>query len=266
MRILLYGALLSTVALPQEGCDLRLFSDATPEQIQEKAQAGLKPYFPQITVAVDRSQQMLVSYTCTDLGKPLIEMMPKVLDEKREVQQLKSYRSFAQLQSFALGFERQVLYLDLASGRYFIVNADALPGYVGGYQQSCKRQAVPAATNPSSVPSTPPNTGNNPSPNNRANLGQPIGVVTPPKVIQRVDPQYSEAARSAGCEGTSVLDVVVKKDGTVDVLGVVQSAGCADLDDIAVKTVKQWRFTPGMRNGSPVDVRMNMRVNFNIRR
>src|SRR5215471_3449204 len=195
MRILLYGALLSTVALPQ-GCDLRLFSDATPEQIQQKAQAELKPYFPQMSVAIDKRQQMLVGYTCTDLGKPILEMMPKVLDEKPEVQQLKTYRSFAQLQSFALGFEQQVLYLDLESGRYFIVSGDAVPGYVAGYQQSCK-QAVRSTTTNTPVPPTTPNV---PSPdNNRVNLGDPIGVpirtATPPSVLKRVEPQYTEAAR-----------------------------------------------------------------------
>ena len=178
----------------------------TPEQIQQKAQAGLKPYFPQVTVAVDKRQQMLVGYTCTDLGKPLLEMMPKVLDEKPEVQQLKTYRSFAQLQSFALGFEQQVLYLDLASGRYFIVTAESLPGYVAGYQQNCN--AVRSTTTP--------NTAGNPSPDNRVNLGEPIGGpvpvggrgLTPPSVLTRVEPQYTEAARRARCQGTSVLNVV----------------------------------------------------------
>jgi TonB family protein len=260
MRILLYGALLSTV-LPQ-GCDLRLFSDATPEQIQQKAQAGLKPYFPQVTVAVDKRQQMLVGYTCTDLGKPLLEMMPKVLDEKPEVQQLKTYRSFAQLQSFALGFEQQVLYLDLASGRYFIVTAESLPGYVAGYQQNCN--AVRSTTTP--------NTAGNPSPDNRVNLGEPIGGpvpvggrgVTPPSVLTRVEPQYTEAARRARCQGTSVLNVVIKKDGTVDVLGIVRSSQCADLDESAIQTLKQWRFTPGMRDGIAVDVSMKIEVNFNL--
>src|SRR5262249_31337356 len=240
MRILLYGALLSTVALPQ-GCDLRLFYDAAPEQIQQKAQAGLKPYFPQVTVAIDKRQQMLVGYTCTDLGRTLIEMMPKVLDEKPEVQQLKTFRSFAQLQSFALGFEQHVLYLDLASGRYFIVSADSLPGYVAGYQESCKRQAGSTTTN-TPVPPTTPNTAGNPSTNNRVNLGEPIGGpvavdrgVTPPSVLTRVEPQYTEAARRARCQGTSVLDVVVKKDGTPDVLGIVRSAQCAAFDDTPIQ-------------------------------
>src|SRR5262249_7688606 len=258
MRILLYGALLSTVALPQ-GCDLRLFYDAAPEQIQQKAQAGLKPYFPQVTVAIDKRQQMLIGYTCTDLGRPLLEMMPKILDEKPEVQQLKTYHSFAQLRSFALGFEQQVLYLDLASGRYFIVSADSLPGYVAGYQESCKRQAGSTTTN-TPVPPTTPNTAGNPTTNNRVNLGEPIGGpfrvgsgVTPPSVLSRVEPQYTEEARRARCEGTVVLEVIIKRDGTVNVLRVVRGLGFG-LDESAVQALKQWQFKPGMRDGIPVDV------------
>ena len=65
-------------------------------------------------------------------------------------------------------------------------------------------------------------------------------------------------------KGTSVLNVVIKKDGTVDVLGIVRSSQCADLDESAIQTLKQWRFTPGMRDGIPVDVSMKIEVNFNL--
>ena len=156
MRILLYGALLSTV-LPQ-GCDLRQFFGATPEQVQLKAHAALKPYFPDVAVAVDKRQQMLIGYTCTNLGRPFLEMMPKVLDEKPELRQLKAYHSFAHLRSFALGFEQQVLYLDLTTGRYLIVSAQYLPGYVAGYQQSCNKQAVASSFQLAPVPQTNPDT------------------------------------------------------------------------------------------------------------
>ena len=109
-----------------------------------------------------------------------------------------------------------------------------------------------------------------PSPDNRVNLGDPVGVpirtATPPSVLKRVEPQYTEAARRARCQGTSVLDVVIKKDGTPDVLGIVRSAECADLDDSAIETLKQWRFKPGTRDGHPVDVRIKIEVNFNLGR
>jgi TonB family protein len=37
------------------------------------------------------------------------------------------------------------------------------------------------------------------------------------------------------------------------------------LDENAIQALKQWRFRPGMRNGVPVDVALNIEVNFNLR-
>jgi TonB family protein len=90
------------------------------------------------------------------------------------------------------------------------------------------------------------------------------GGVTPPTVLSRVEPQYSEEARKARYQGTVVLEAIVKRDGTVDILRVVRSLGFG-LDENAIQALKQWRFKPGMRNGIPVDVALNIEVNFNLR-
>jgi protein TonB len=90
------------------------------------------------------------------------------------------------------------------------------------------------------------------------------GGVTPPTILSRVEPQYSEEARKARYQGTVVLEAIVKRDGTVDILRVVRSLGFG-LDENAIQALKQWRFKPGMRNGIPVDVALNIEVNFNLR-
>src|SRR5438552_14810215 len=90
------------------------------------------------------------------------------------------------------------------------------------------------------------------------------GGVTPPSVIQRIEPQYSEEARKARYQGTVVLEAIVRKDGTCDILRIVRSLGFG-LDENAIQALKQWRFRPGMRNGVPVDVALNIEVNFNLR-
>jgi TonB family protein len=90
------------------------------------------------------------------------------------------------------------------------------------------------------------------------------GGVTPPTVVQRVEPQYSEEARKARYQGTVVLEAIVRKDGTCDILRIVRSLGFG-LDENAIQALKQWRFRPGMRNGVPVDVALNIEVNFNLR-
>src|SRR5439155_407114 len=73
------------------------------------------------------------------------------------------------------------------------------------------------------------------------------GGVTPPTVLQRVEPQYSEEARKARYQGTVVLEAIVRKDGTVDIMRIVRSLGFG-LDENAIQALKQWRFRPGMRN------------------
>jgi TonB family protein len=90
------------------------------------------------------------------------------------------------------------------------------------------------------------------------------GGVTPPTVVQRVEPQYSEEARKARYQGTVVLEAIVRKDGSCDIIRVVRSLGFG-LDENAMQALRQWRFRPGLRNGVPVDVSLNIEVNFNLR-
>jgi TonB family protein len=87
--------------------------------------------------------------------------------------------------------------------------------------------------------------------------------VSPPSVLSRVNPEYSDEARAARYQGTVVLEIIVRKDGTVDVVRVVRTLGLG-LDEQAIKAVKQWRFKPGMRDGQPVDVTLNIEVSFNL--
>jgi periplasmic protein TonB len=90
------------------------------------------------------------------------------------------------------------------------------------------------------------------------------GGVTAPVVIYRIDPEYSEEARKVRHEGTVVLEAVVRRDGKVDVVHLVRSLGFG-LDQNAIDALKRWRFRPGTKNGTPVDVTLNVEVRFNIR-
>jgi TonB family protein len=85
--------------------------------------------------------------------------------------------------------------------------------------------------------------------------------VRPPTVINRVEPKYTDQAREAHLSGTVVLEAIVRADGSVDVLRVVRSLGMG-LDESAIDALKQWKFRPGMRDDKPVDVALNIEVNF----
>jgi TonB family protein len=90
------------------------------------------------------------------------------------------------------------------------------------------------------------------------------GGITNPSVIYRVEPQYSEDARKARYQGTVTLEAIVHKDGTVEIVRVVRPVGYG-LDENAQRALRQWKFKPAMKNGQPVDVVLNVEVNFNLR-
>src|SRR5581483_1658171 len=75
------------------------------------------------------------------------------------------------------------------------------------------------------------------------------GGVMQPKLIYRVDPEYSEEARRAHFEGVVILEAIVRSDGEVDLVRVTRSLGFG-LDQNAVDAVKKWRFRPATKNGS----------------
>ena len=62
----------------------------------------------------------------------------------------------------------------------------------------------------------------------------PSPNISPPKVIHKVDPQYSKEALDAGLEGTVVLSVVISADGRALDIHVVRSLG-KGLDQKAIE-------------------------------
>jgi TonB family protein len=90
------------------------------------------------------------------------------------------------------------------------------------------------------------------------------GGVSAPTVIYKVEPQYSEEARKARYQGTVVLEAIVQKDGSVQIVRVVRSLGFG-LDEKAIEALRQWKFNPAKQNGVAVPVALNIEVNFNLR-
>jgi len=88
--------------------------------------------------------------------------------------------------------------------------------------------------------------------------------VTPPTVIFRVEPEYTQEARAANYQGTVVARVTIHKDGTLTVDEVVRELDYG-LTQRAIEALEQWKFKPGMRNGEPVAVSLTVEVNFNLK-
>lgn len=81
--------------------------------------------------------------------------------------------------------------------------------------------------------------------------------VTPPRVMQ-TSPLPLHAGRASG---SVVLDVVLLQNGSPKIVRILRSLS-PQADEIAVRHFEQWRFTPAMKRGVPVKVRMNAEVRF----
>ncbi len=93
---------------------------------------------------------------------------------------------------------------------------------------------------------------------------QPGAGISPPTVIREVRPTYTDEARRRAIEGDVVLEIVVRRDGTVGNVNVLRSLG-AGLEQRAIEAVRQWRFGPAKRQGTPVDVVVEVSVEFKLR-
>ncbi len=72
----------------------------------------------------------------------------------------------------------------------------------------------------------------------------------PPRVISRVEPEYSAEARRAGVNTTLMMSLLVDEEGVPRDIKVVRGAGFG-LDEMAVRAIETWRFEPGTKEGKP---------------
>jgi protein TonB len=89
------------------------------------------------------------------------------------------------------------------------------------------------------------------------------GGVSPPKILHKVEPEYSEEARKAKWQGMVVLQIVVDEKGHPQELKVLKALGLG-LDQKAIEAVEKWTFAPGMKDGKPVPVIATIEVNFRL--
>jgi TonB family protein len=92
----------------------------------------------------------------------------------------------------------------------------------------------------------------------------PGNGIDAPTLVREVKPTYTDEARRREVEGNVLLEVVVRRDGTVSNLRVTRSLG-SGLDERAIEAVRQWKFNPARRRGTPVDVVVEIAVEFKLR-
>lgn len=91
------------------------------------------------------------------------------------------------------------------------------------------------------------------------------GVISP-RLIREVKPNYTGDAMRAKIQGIVTMEAVVNPDGSVGQVQITRSLDSTfGLDQEAIRTVKQWRFAPGTRQGIPVPVLVEIEMTFTLR-
>lgn len=91
------------------------------------------------------------------------------------------------------------------------------------------------------------------------------GVVSP-RLVREVKPNYTGEAMRAKIQGEVWMEAVVLADGSVGQVEITRSLDSTfGLDEEAIRTVKQWRFAPGTRQGKPVAVLVEVQMTFTLR-
>jgi TonB family protein len=85
--------------------------------------------------------------------------------------------------------------------------------------------------------------------------------VTAPRLLHKVEPEFSPLARADQIQGTVVLQLVVTEKGRASDIQVISPVGYG-LDEKAVAAIEKWEFVPGQKDGASVPVRATIEVNF----
>jgi TonB family protein len=89
------------------------------------------------------------------------------------------------------------------------------------------------------------------------------GYVESPSAISAPDPEYSELARKAKCQGKVDVGMIIGADGTVKDVWIIKKAGLG-LDQNAIETLRKWTFHPGTKEGVPVAVLVSIHTEFHL--
>jgi TonB family protein len=104
-----------------------------------------------------------------------------------------------------------------------------------------------------------PTESEGPPPIPRIRMG---GSVQASKLVHRVQPVYPGVAREEHLQGTVTLHVIIGKDGSIREIRSIH--GACSLARSSAEAVRQWRYSPVLLNGNPVEVDTEISVVFSL--
>jgi TonB family protein len=119
--------------------------------------------------------------------------------------------------------------------------------------------SLPASVTRASEEAAPPPAHESPGP-------EPAGAKAPELIPEsRIPPVYPEAGRQARVEGTVRLEAIIRKDGSVGAIRVLESPGKEyGFDRAAKDAVRRWKYLPALKDGQPVKSTAAITVEFRL--
>lgn len=93
---------------------------------------------------------------------------------------------------------------------------------------------------------------------NEADLDQP------PVAKGQADPDYPYEMGRAGISGWTIVEFVVNAQGDVQNIRPIKSTH-RNFEAAACKAILKWKFKPGIKNGQPVNTRISLKFDFNLK-
>jgi TonB family protein len=87
--------------------------------------------------------------------------------------------------------------------------------------------------------------------------------ITPPRLLYKEDPKYTEQARDARIEGTVKLSAILDHKGKLQDIKIEEGLE-PGLDANAIASVETWLFKPAEKDKTPVSVSVNIEINFRL--
>ena len=89
-------------------------------------------------------------------------------------------------------------------------------------------------------------------------------VDSKPRVISRGPLEYPSSAAKKRIKGYVIVNLLIGKDGRVELAKVIASNPAGMFDQAALRGVRNWRFAPAKYKGNPVKVWAKQKVRFDL--